>query len=132
MTVPYLGPVRRLRRVVRRLLGRRDERRVRPPGAYAGTWEADYHHDDRGWSFFQYVFSRRQMRRFIRDAGFTIEREFVDFKEEGVLHVFGRLAGDYDYANARVRFSLAGRVLKLLLPTMAIAHMLCYHLRKSP
>ncbi len=131
VTVPYLGPLRRTRRALRRLMGKADERLVRAPAPHDGKWAADYHHDDDGWSFFQYLFNKRQMRQLIEESGFVVEREFVDFKDEGVLHVLGRLAGSYDYAAGHVRLNAMGRLCKAAVPVGAIGHMLCYQLRKT-
>ncbi len=130
VTVPYLGPVRWLRRVLRRLLGKREERRISPPAPYTGKWEADYQFVDGKWSFFQYVFDKRQMRRFVGESGFAVIQEFADFKDEGVLHNFGGIVGSYDYAAGRVRLNPIGRLLRRLLPVSFVGHMLCYELSK--
>ena len=130
VTVPYLSLVRRLRRTLRRLLGKRGERRVAAPVRNSGAWEADYHFVDGEWSFFQYVFNKRQMRQFVRASGLAVVQEFVDFKDEGVLHNFGRVVGSYDYAAGRVSLNPIGRLLRCLLPMALVGHMLCYHLSK--
>ena len=56
--------------------------------------------------------------------------EFVDFQDEGLLHNSSFLAGRYDYENSRVRFNALGRLLKLLVPTAWVGHMLGYVVRK--
>lgn len=130
VTVPYLGPVRRVRRALRRMLGKQEERSVSAPTPYAGTWEADYQFVNGDWSFFQYVFSKQQMRQFVGESGFAVVREFADFKDEGVLHNFGRVVGTYDYEAGRVRLNFVGRLLRSLLPASLVGHMLCYQLSK--
>ena len=147
VTVPHLGPVRRANRWAKALLRplysairRRfqpqklllDSRRRRI--AQAGTrpeWAADLMRDSEGgWAFFQYNFTSVQLRGFLENAGFEIVEQFVDFKDEGVFHNFGRLAGAYDFNNSRVRFSPLGRALKALLPVNLVGHMICCVARK--
>jgi len=71
------------------------------------------------------------MRGFLLEAGFSVVREFVDFRDEGVLHNFGRISGRYDSQEGCVRFSLPGRLLRALLPLDWVGHMLCYVVRRS-
>ncbi|HEY6003535.1 MAG TPA: class I SAM-dependent methyltransferase [Anaeromyxobacter sp.] len=147
ITVPYLGPVRAamrrvvaprralvqtswLRRLLRKTLGvdRRtigDARREVLPG-----YAADFIMSRRGWEFYQYHFSKQQMRAFLRGAGLDIVEEFVDFGDEGILHNFGPIAGRFDHSTGRVRFSLIGRALRRTLPVDLMGHMLCYLVRK--
>jgi SAM-dependent methyltransferase len=147
VTVPHLGPVRKLNRWVKGVLrplysvirqrfhlqdALLDCRRRRV--AQAGTrpeWAADLMRDsESGWSFFQYNFTLVQLRGFLENAGFEIAENFVDFRDEGILHNFGRLAGTYDFQSSRVRLSPIGRVLKVLLPVNAVGHMVCCVARK--
>ena len=135
ITVPFLGPVRgatRMARIPLRNLRDKLNRRRSPRGlkqAWQGirsTWHPDFQLNEDGWSFFQYNFSRHQMRRFLEASEFTILEEFVDFYEEGIYHNFGRAAGRYDYEYARVVFSPLGKVLFKWLPLSWCGHMLCY------
>ncbi len=131
ITVPYLSPIRRFRRFIRSCAGRRDEIKVKAPIPYSGKWAADYHYEDESLSFFQYVFSKKQMRKFLLDAGFIIEDEFVDFKDEGILHNFGHTVGSYDHYTGNVSFSQIGKLLRKLLPVWLSGHMLCYKVKKK-
>lgn len=147
VTVPHLGPVRkltcwvkgvlrplhaavrqrfRLQRIVQDSRGRR----VAQAGTHPG-WAVDLMRDSEGgWTFFQYNFARSQLRGFLESAGFEVAEEFVDFKDEGILHNFGRLAGTYDFKNSHVRFSLFGRAVKALIPANLVGHMICCVARK--
>ncbi len=132
VTVPYLGLIRRLRRAIRRCAGKRDERLVKALPPFSGHWAGDFRvEEDGSCNFFQYVFSKRDMRAFLRDSGFSIVREFVEFQDEGVLLNYGRLAGDFDYNMGRVRFSVLGRMLKVFSPKWLVGHMLCYVVKKG-
>lgn len=141
ITVPYLSPARRVMRMIKGVLRPafyvlssrfdmtkagdilRNLRTVQR--ALPARWAADLLRDGDQWSFFQYNFTRRQMRGFLDEAGFERVEEFVGFKDEGVLHNFGRLAGTYDFEVSRVRFSPLGRAPKALIPINLVGHMLC-------
>jgi len=131
VTVPFLGPARRLARAAKALLyfgnrARRAARAVARP-----EWACDLMRDEHGnWNFYQYNFDRRQMRRFLDAAGFMRMEEFVDFREEGILHNSFFLAGAYDYTHSRVRFNTLGRLLQAVVPTAWVGHMLVYVARK--
>jgi len=116
---------------VKALLGRGSERTITAPAGYSGRWAADYHREDGDWTFFQYVFNKKQMRSFLTSAGFVVEDEFVDFKDEGILHNLGRIAGTYDHNAGRVVFNGFGRILRALTPLPLIGHMLCYKVTKN-
>lgn len=147
ITVPYLGPVRRTLRVLntpktaftqnwrlRRLLGKRLGAVRTSAEARAATvrgYTADFVPTERGWEFYQYHFSKQQMRTFIQDAGLKIVEEFVEFGDEGILHNFGRMAGAFDYARGKVSFSPIGKLLRRSLPLDQMGHMLCYLVRKN-
>jgi SAM-dependent methyltransferase len=126
ITVPFLGPVRRIRRAVGRLLNRSRAVAQAQDDRVRDEWAPDFLISEDGIAFFQYNFTRQQMRRFLNEAGFTVIREFVDFADEGILHNFGKLAGRYDRENSRVRFSLPGRLLRAVIPSRWVGHMLCY------
>lgn len=135
VTVPYLGPIRRLMRfvkaILRSLTGRNPASRREALAKTNSAWAADMMPGDSGWTFFQYVFTKPQMRSFFREAGLEIIEEFVEFHPEGVLHNFGRLAGRYDHAAARVVFTPVGRLLAALLPKSWTGVMLCHALKKN-
>ncbi len=146
ITVPCLGPVRGLRRLLtapklalsrnallRRLMGKRvghltlDAARSQTLRGYA----ADFINTESGWEFYQYNFTKRQMRAFLSDAGFEICDEFVDFGDEGILHNFGPISGKFDYDRGMVSFSIIGKALRRALPLDLMGHMLCYLVRKK-
>lgn len=130
ITVPYLSIVRIIRRFVRCLLGKKDEKYIKAPLLYSGKWAADYHYENENWSFFQYLFNKKQMRMLLKEAGFRIEAEFVDFKDEGIFHNFGHVTGEYNHNTGSVIFNNTGKLLKFLLPLRATGHMLCYKVKK--
>ena len=70
------------------------------------------------------------MRRFLTDSRFVIEDEYVDFKDEGIFHNFGKITGKYDHNAGMVRFNFLGKLLKVILPTSLTGHMLCYKVKK--
>ncbi len=148
ITVPYLSPVRAVMRLaeaprsalvrsttLRRLVGKplgvdrrtiADARREVLPG-----YATDYTMSRRGWDFYQFHFSKPQMRAFLRDAGLDVVEEFVDFGDEGILHNFGPIAGRFDAAAGRVRLTAVGRALRRIVPVEQMGHMLCHLVRKS-
>lgn len=147
ITVPFLSAARKLSTITTRLTDRMKNinairraygkaavdnrsfdviRRLALPG-----YSADYCIDDGSWAFYQYHFSRRQMRDFLRTSGFAIEEEFVDFGDEGVLHNFGSLAGRYDYEEACVTFTMIGKWIRKAIPLSQVGHMLCYVVRSN-
>jgi hypothetical protein len=84
-----------------------------------------------GWFFYEYGFNRPQMRSFLKETGFSIEKEFVGFGNEGILHNFGRLAGRWDYQRSDVCFTPIGAVLRKVIPVSIMGHMLCYIVKKK-
>jgi SAM-dependent methyltransferase len=145
ITVPFLGPVRRISRAVqepvvrakaspwlRARLGKftvqgRSLAQVRAekiPG-----WAIDCMATEGGWEFYQYQLTRPRMRTALGDAGLTVVDEFVFAHDEGVLHNFGRLAGTFNYERGMVDFTPAGRLLKRALPLSVTGHMLGYVVR---
>lgn len=146
VTVPYGGSVRRFMRVVRspaeRAKSWRWVRRAfsKPAGGRAlsaaramakGTWHPRFTHGREGWSFYEYEFDKAQMRTFIRDAGLAVRDEFVAFHDQGITHSFGVTAGRWNSARCEVDFTPLGRILKKVLPTAAVGHMLGYVLAKE-
>jgi SAM-dependent methyltransferase len=135
ITVPHLGFVRRVTRglkaALRPLLGKNPDARRYAHARTNQAWACDLMPDGTGWTFFQYIFTMQQMRAFFAASGFEVIEEFADFKNEGVLHNFGRIAGRYDHAAGRVVFTLAGRLLVAVLPPSCVGHMLCHVVRKK-
>lgn len=146
ITVPFGGPVRRIvdlvsrpalrfksSSIVRRMFAKRPvngtklaEARRQP----RKQWHPRFSFGEKGWYFYEYEFSKKQMRTFLTDAGFLIEREFVGFRNEGVLHNFGSLAGRWNSEHANVDFTTLGRLLRRVVPLSICGHMLCYVVRK--
>lgn len=142
ITVPFLSPVRRLRRIVAAMYhlargsGRKNEHgsqlnQKQVLKELPGPWPADLVLDGNAWQFFQYNFNRAHMRGFFHEAGFSVIHEFIDFKDEGILHNFGGICGHHDSCKGSVCFSLPGRMLRSLLPLQWVGHMLCYVVRRS-
>lgn len=146
VTVPYLGLIRKLSRFmsspVKLLKQSPIVRKIfhKPTGnisfplakrAILVGCSADFIMTDEGWEFFQYHFSKKQMRTFIKKTGFTILHEFVEFHDEGVLHNFGRVAGEYNYEKGRVTLTWLGKIIKTIIPRGLTGNMLCYVLMKK-
>jgi SAM-dependent methyltransferase len=145
VTVPYLGPARRLARLaswprarmrtspaVRRLARKPPVAGTTAAEARRGTrpgWAADYTVGPDGWAFYQYQLTKAQMRACIASAGLGVEREFVEFHDEGVLHTFGRLAGRWDARRQAPRLHPLGQLLSRIMPVGLVGHMLCYVVR---
>lgn len=133
ITVPYLGPVRRimwqltrpirysprLRRALRRTRG--TVRLSRDMGTRDG-WTADFLATEGGWSFFQYQLDKPTMRRLLTDAGFVVDEQFPFAAEEGLIQTFMPLAGRYGSDGPRL--GPLGRLLEHLLPAGSYEHML--------
>jgi len=148
LTVPYLGLIRKISRligypldilkhnmVLRKLLGKSgyNGRSFREAKSMANKkYESDYFITKEGWNFYQYIFDKEQMRNIIAESGFIIVEEFVEFKDEGLLHNFGRIIGFYDYNSEEVVFTFLGNIIKRFISVSLVGHMLCYVLKKAP
>jgi SAM-dependent methyltransferase len=147
ITVPYGGTLRRITRslqapitllkasqLIRRLFGKpthgKSLKEARQETNY--RWYPRFSFGDQGWFFYEYEFNKFQMQAFLRDTGFSIQREFVAFGNEGILHNFGRIAGRWNPERADVDFGPIGRILRKLLPVSFMGHMLCYVVTKGP
>lgn len=148
ITVPYGSPLRlacrtfskplelaKGSRLLRRLAGKA------PLAADASTmedarqgthaaWHPQFALGLEGWSFYEYAFHARQMDGFLAAAGFRVVRRFAAFADEGLYHTFGRLAGRWNDAAARVDLTPIGRLLRKVLPAAHVGHMLCYVVEK--
>lgn len=148
ITVPYGSPVRLACRAVarrfeaakaspflRRLIGKSP---LAPDAQSLGAarqgtiaaWHPRFSLSREGWSFYEYEFNERQLDRFLASAGFTVQRRFAAFVEEGLLHTFGRLAGSWNATDCRVELTALGRLLRRVLPASRVGHMLCYVVEK--
>lgn len=96
------------------------------------AWHPQFALTPQGWSFYEYEFSSSQLDAFVAEAGFTVQRRFAAFVEEGLFHTFGRLAGAWDGDKFRVELNPLGRLLRAVLPASVTGHMLCYVLEKRP
>jgi SAM-dependent methyltransferase len=139
ITVPFLGPVRRMvwhatRRAwysprLRRVLGRkRGLHPLRRDLRLRDGWTADFLATEDGWSFFQYQFDKPTMRHLLTGVGFAVNEEFVFAPEEGLVQTFNRAAGKY--TDGGIDLSAVGRLLQALLPAETYEHMLGYMVRK--
>jgi len=135
ITVPYLSPARKIIRAIKTPLRRmlewkRGDResaasRSKVNATTNPEWAVDYLRDGNQWNFFQYLFTRKQITDIIRQHGFTIEQAYPDFIDEGVLHTFGSITGQYDHVAGKVRLNGLGRLIKSVLPASLTGHMFC-------
>ncbi len=145
ITVPYRGALRKLMRFADNVLVRikawpalrkRMGKGVGPVSLRTArigvnaSWFPRYSHGQDGWFFYEYEFSRAQMRGFISATGFIVRREFAAFTNEGILHTFGPISGQWNPERAQVDFTVVGRVLRAILSGNMAGHMLCYVLEK--
>jgi SAM-dependent methyltransferase len=123
--------IRLLRKVLGKapLAGQARSRRQARRGTVA-AWHPQFALTELGWSFYEYEFSQPQVDAFVEAAGFTIDRRFAAFEDEGLFHTFGRLAGVWNNDQFRVELNPFGRLLRKVLPPSATGHMLCYILEK--
>lgn len=141
ITVPFGSPLRRLASPfanlsltvkaipqLRRLFGKRvgPTRLANARKGPRHDWLPFVSNDEQGWFFYEYRFTRSQMRSFLAEAGLAVREEFVGFHDEGILHHFGRLAGRFDRQRGAVDFTPVGRLLRAVLPVGIAGHMLCY------
>jgi len=147
ITVPNGGPLRKLSRLaktpvrsvkswqwLRQVLGKagakgRSMREARRRAVSA--WQPDFACGQDGWYFYEYNFTERQFRGFLREAGFSILEAFAEFPEEGLIHNFGKLAGSYDPAGTGLSLTSLGRAVLRLLPASYLGHMVCFIARRD-
>jgi SAM-dependent methyltransferase len=149
ITVPYGGSIRRMVRQIKRWMAlvrektRRSSTASSPDSASTGgqrlavalrqvrmKWCPHLIRNGNKWNFFEYEFTRRQMRAFLKQSGFEMQKEWAAFKDEGVLHTFAPLAGRWDDASSSVRLNPLGKALRAALPVSLIGHMLCFLVEK--
>ena len=119
---------------LRRLMGKPPAnvtRRVEARSDTLGAWAPSFTHDSDGWHFFEYQFRPRQIRNMILQAGFVIDREWIDFHEQGVLANFGSAAGSWNAPEARAELSALGRFLVRVVPLDLTGQMICFEARRA-
>ncbi|MCX5800977.1 MAG: class I SAM-dependent methyltransferase [Candidatus Eisenbacteria bacterium] len=142
ITVPYGGVLRRTMRflqrsrynnVIRRLFGKpyagisvRDARK-----SAVKKWHPRLVYGPKGWFFYEYELTKVQMRVFLNDSGFEVQKEFIAFLDEGILGSFGRIAGTWDAKRGNMSLTFLGRLLTRLIPVSVTGHMLCYVVKKK-
>lgn len=94
------------------------------------NWAADFHYDDKGWHFYQYQFTDKQMRSFFDETGFVVMKASVIMVDSGIYNTFGRISGTFDPLSGEVHLSAMGKLLRMFLPQTHVGHMLCYLLNK--
>lgn len=143
ITVPFGGRLRRFlyaiygylrsARGLRRLAGKPTDG-CSIAAARSGSvadWFPWFERNGQGWYFFEYEFSRQQMRRFVQDAGFAIVEDAVAFLNEGMAHNFGRLVGpQWDTRCGTIILNAWGRMLRRLLSVDNTGHMLVFVVQK--
>lgn len=139
ITVPYGGWLRRfllwVRRVKRALSfgPRLKEGATSLTVARKGTfkkWHPSFGLGGDGWYFYQYHFSKSQMREFFKRAGFSVTSEWVAFHDSGIVTHFGRPAGRFNIRRGKAFLTPLGKILKAVFPVSVSGHMLCYVVRK--
>lgn len=117
---------------VRRLFGKSSQGQSlkQARGEATAAWHPQFSFGATGWSFYEYIFTRRQMRQFLAEAKFAVVEEFAAFGDEGILHNFGRLAGKWNESRCDVDLTLLGKLLRKTIPVSMMGHMLCYVVKK--
>jgi SAM-dependent methyltransferase len=141
ITTPYCGCVRELLNYIKKPLKEirskirkeKDDKRTLKSISQkvCKKWHPVLQRGADGYFFYEYNFNRKQMRRFLNNCGFEIDHEFVGFGEGGVVFNFGNIAGRWIVEEDRIEFTLPGKILKTLIPTSMIGHMLCYIVSKK-
>lgn len=147
ITVPFNGPIRKILRCLRAPMRRARAlpwlRRVfRKPGwngrslkearkETISEWASEFICNDRGWAFYQYLFTKAQMESVLSRNALQIIEEFVVFSDEGIVFNFGRVVGSFDLSKWTVAFSPIGKVLRWVLPPHLVGHMLCYVVQRT-
>jgi SAM-dependent methyltransferase len=146
ITVPYLGLAKRIHHIItipvkaikfnpqmRKRMGKSwkgtsmaEARRKTMPGHVA-----DFLFTETGCEFYQYYFTKAQMRSFLQEANLDILEEFIEFGDEGIIHNFGVLTGRYDYNRGVVSLTWLGRLLRAIIPVGFMGLMLCHLVRKK-
>lgn len=141
ITVPYCGhfksflknlkkPLKKFRNIIKKkTLNKPELKRVSEKACK--KWHPVFKESEDGFFFYQYEFNHKQMRNFLNSCGFRIEKEFVAFGDDGLVYTFGKIAGKWKKDIAGFEFNPLGVVLKKLIPSSAIGHMLCYVIRNK-
>ncbi len=143
ITVPFGGRLRRFLYAIygglrtspplRRLAGKPTHGRS-IAAARAGSvadWFPWFERNGQGWYFFEYEFTRQQMRHFLQAAGFEVREDAAAFLNEGIAHNFGRLAGPrWDTRCRTITLNAWGRMVGRLLSAENTGHMLVFVVQK--
>jgi SAM-dependent methyltransferase len=147
ITVPYLGSARKVSRFfktpIRRLKATRLVMRISGKAGWQGRtlrearcktradWQADFLCDAKGWDFYQYLFTKNQLRPIIENQGFTILEEFITHRAEGIADNFGRIVAHFQHRLSKDSSSFLGRIIRSCFSVDRTGHMLCYLVRKE-
>lgn len=131
-----IEPLRRIKRnaLLRHLVGKAPVSPGNPrPFAevVADRYRRDIHLsvDFEGY-FYEYYFTKAQIREELKKAGFVIEDCFAFNGAAGLIFSFGRLAGVYDSKTHQSRLTLPGRLVHRVLKDDGTGHMICCVVRK--
>jgi len=143
ITVPYWSTVRKITRVIslprylrrmnfiRKLFGKKALEHGSLKDLKTRTvkgWATDYLFNDGKYEFYQYQFTKRQIREVFISCGWDIVEEFAEHGDEGIFHNFGFLVGKYDKIKG-VQFNYFGKLLRRIIDVKLMGLMLCYVLR---
>ena len=132
----FTGPLRRLKRSAwLRHLAHKAPVVAGNPRHYAQVIADRYREDihlsvDFEGFFYEYYFTKDQIKEELLKAGFTIEKCFAFNGAAGLIFSFGRLAGVYDSTTHESRLTFLGRLLHKALADEGLGHMICCVVRK--
>ena len=141
ITVPYMSLAKRAEDWLKGRGALRENARIRSllrkqpvrPGSWADViskgYDAGIHMDvliDRGeYSFYQYAFTKTQLRSLLESHRFTVEKISTFGVSYGIWRASRGLGGKRDAEREVVHLNVAGRALAGALPARVFAHMLC-------
>lgn len=80
--------------------------------------------------FYEYYFTKNQIREELVNAGFVMEKCFAFNGPAGLIFSYGRLAGTYDSKTHQSRLTLPARLVHKILGDDGLGHMICCVVRK--
>lgn len=83
------------------------------------------------WQFYEYRFSKSQIEGFLAETNFNISEVLYLFPDQGLLHTFGRIVGEFNYDTGKVKLNLIGIVLNSLISRKLSAHHICFIAKKN-
>ena len=131
-----IEPLRRLKRKywLRRLAGKGRVATGNPQlhaEVVANRYREDIHLSvDFDGYFYEYYFTKDQIKEELMKVGFLIEKCFAFNGAAGLIFSYGRLAGVYDSRTHRSRLTLPGRLLHKALTDDGLGHMVCCVVKK--